>query len=183
MINCIIVLNKETYFRPISNQACFFIQHSTKGWINLSAQKVIKELNREIFENTSLIFIPFILFRFMWSWWCRCSFRTFRQRCFSSSASRCSSPSIIVVAWTQGLYNTGWFKKQFSPCWLGPRQSMYSSLSLDSIEFAICLSAFSKCIEKVSLSRLFLQWGACIRMWYRAALLLDIQRALYAPLS
>ena len=21
----------------------------------------------------------------------------------------------------QGLYNTGWFKKQFSPCWLGPR--------------------------------------------------------------
>ena len=23
----------------------------------------------------------------------------------------------------QGLYNTGWFKKQFSPCWLESRYS------------------------------------------------------------
>ena len=25
------------------------------------------------------------------------------------------------VETAQGLYNTGWFKKQFSPCWLEPR--------------------------------------------------------------
>ena len=48
----------------------------------------------------------------------------------------------------QGLYNTGWFKKQFSPCWLEPRKSEYLILSRDTIELANSLSSFWKWTEK-----------------------------------
>jgi hypothetical protein len=47
-----------------------------------------------------------------------------------------------VMQLFQGLYDTGWFKKQFLPCWLEPRQSVYLILSLDTAELAISLSTF-----------------------------------------
>ena len=46
------------------------------------------------------------------------------------------------VDFAQGFYNTGWFKKQFLPCWLEPRQSVYLILSRDTVELAISLSTF-----------------------------------------
>ena len=57
----------------------------------------------------------------------RLGFETFTGDCCRSFATSIEDKTVVedivdnFLGIDQGLYNTGWFKKQFSPCWLEPR--------------------------------------------------------------
>ena len=49
-----------------------------------------------------------------------CSIENSVIPCCVAVFSKAFSNFFLAEPFDQGLYNTGWFKKQFSPCWLGP---------------------------------------------------------------